>query len=610
MGLESRTLVQSREQMDDLLAALDRHTIFAFDTETAKTENWSRRYLLGIAFTVYEDLSYKSWYLPIQHKHKENENTKYVPNENLPWDWWLEAGRYLSVSDKEKIAHNKKFDCEICERNGAPVRGFVHDTQVGFHLVDENQFSYELDYIGNSLFGQRKVNLDSVEKQVGWECIPPYLMGEYAMVDTEITFRIYHHILPRLEAEGLLKKAYPIAMRFGVTLQHMVECGLYLDVEKAKQLSSSAVEEMWAIEEKLGWRPSKRNDLIKRLHGVKQLALPVTRKPDIFKNGVRVKGGIDTGVETITRLQARFSDRLEVVQELDDILRYRTLQKANSTWFEGFQRYVDDQGRIHPGLKQHGTETGRLSCAQPNTQQLPRDESLGVKGLFQTPEGYELWEYDFSQIELRIACARAQDKKMMDAYRNGDDLHHMTAELIGSYDFFPNDKDGKANGRQVGKRGNFLWIYRGSGNRLRIALWGDAKMDVPLSQCNEWTREFHRAYPSFNKYAERLERIARRDGYITLFNGRRRRFVGQKARDAFNALVQGEAAVILQIGANEIDKHPGIKSRLCNTVHDSLWVLHSSDSLEEESELIKECMVTKPTKLYGIPFIVDSKRIA
>lgn len=593
--------------MNGLLSALGHHQIFALDVETAKTENWSQRYLLGISFTVYEDLVYKSWYLPLQHKHKENPLFKFVPDKNVPWDWFLEIRAFLDDVSKEKIAHNKKFDCEILERNGAPVRGFVHDTQVGFHLIDENQFSYELDSIGRTLFGQRKVDLDSVEKTVGWEAIPPYLMGEYAMVDTEITFRIYHHILPKLEQEGLLRRAYPIAMRFGLTLQHMVTTGLYVDVDKAKQLSQAAIDEMWAIEEKLGYRPSKRNDTITRLHGKNQLALPVTRKPATFKGGVRQEGGIDIGVETLTRLQAKFSDRPEIVEELELILRYRTLQKANSTWYEGFQRYVDDEGRIHPGLKQHGTETGRLSCAGPNTQQLPRDESLGVKGLFYAPVGYELWEYDFSQIELRIACVLAQDKRMMDAYRDGADLHHMTAELIGSYDYFDSSKEGRANGRQVGKRGNFLWIYRGSGNRLRIALWGDARMDIPLEQCNEWTREFHRAYPNFSRYAEKLEAVARRNGYIELFNGRRRRFVGQKTRDAFNAKVQGEAAVILQIGANEIDKHPGISGRLCNTVHDSLWILHRSDQVEHEQSLVKSAMAAKPTKLYKLPFGVDAK---
>ena len=482
---------------------------------------------------------------------------------------------------------------------------------MGFHLVDENYFSYELDVLGRTLFSQRKVNLDPVEDKVGWERIPPYMMGEYAMVDTEITFRLYHNMLPRLEQDGLLRKAYPTAMRFGLTLQKLVECGLYLDVERAKALSASAVQEMWDIEERLGWRPSKRNDAIKRLHGKNQLALPVTRKPDSIKiidgRKVRVPGGIDIGVEALTKLQARYSDRPEVVQELDDVLRYRTLQKANSTWYEGFQRFVDDEGRIHPGLKQHGTETGRLSCAGPNTQQLPRDESLGVKGLFIAPDGFELWEYDFSQIELRIACVRAGEKRMMEAYREGSDLHHMTAELIDSYSYFPNSRH---EGRQIGKTGNFLWIYRGSGNRLRLTLWADAKMDVPLEQCNQWTRQFHRTYPEFSRYAEHLEKQARKHGYIQCFNGRRRRFAGQKTRDAFNAKVQGEASVILQIGANEIDKHPDIQGRLCNTVHDSLWVLHRSDRVEIEQPLVKACMAAKPEQLYGIPFGVDSKRLA
>jgi DNA polymerase I-like protein with 3'-5' exonuclease and polymerase domains len=533
-----------------------------------------------------------------------------VPDENCPWDWWTSLGRYFGDATKEKLAHNKKFDCEIVERNGNPTRGFVHDTQVGLHLCDENRFAYDLDSVGSQIFKKAKLDLKPLEKSLGWECIPPSYMGKYAETDTEVTFRLYHHILPRLEKDGLLPKTYPMAMRFGSTIQRVVSNGIPLDVKRAQELSRSALAEMQSIEDRLGWVPSKRTEALRILHGPLEegcLGLPATRKR-------RVDGSLGAPVidsDVLSRLQAKNTDRPDVVQTLEDILRYRTLQKANSTWFYGFQRHVDDEGRIHPGIKQFGTETGRLSCADPNTQQLPRDESIGVKSLFYAPPGYELWEYDFSQIELRIACVRAKDPRMMEAYQEGRDLHHMTAELIGSYGYFPDDKTGRANGRQVGKRGNFLWIYRGSGNRLRQALWGDARMDIPIAQCNAWTDAFHRNYPGFAVTATKAEHLARSRGYIKMWNGRLRRFDHQNPRDAFNALVQGDAGQILAYAMNAIDGHPGLQEcQMVNTVHDSIWVMHQTERREEEGALIKECMITKPTKLYKLPFVADEKRLA
>lgn len=237
---------------------------------------------------------------------------------------------------------------------------------------------------------------------------------------------------------------------------------------------------------------------------------------------------------------------------------------------------------------------------------------MQVKKLFLAKPGHELWELDYSQIELRIAAIYANVKWMIDGYKEGLDLHAKTATDIDAYSYFP---DRPSEGRQIGKMGNFLWCYDGGGLRLRESLWAQARMDIPLTQCDEWTRRFREQTPNFKRSSVRAKRTADQRGYVLLWNGRRRRFVsGEDTRKAWNSIVQGGAGQILMRAMNEISRayRAGIHSfEMCNTVHDALWG-HVPIGDKHSIDYVESVMVRVATEAFEgtMPFAVDRKQLA
>ena len=199
---------------------------------------------------------------------------------------------------------------------------------------------------------------------------------------------------------------------------------------------------------------------------------------------------------------------------------------------------------------------------------------------------------------------------MFEVYKSGGDVHSLTGEMIGAIDFL-----GKKEGRQVGKTGNFLWIYQGGPARLQATLWKDAKMRVTLEQCDEWTKLFHRSYPGFLRVNQYCADRHKMNGHVVYWNGRRRRikeldnFNRIKHYTAFNSIVQGGASQILMKAANSLAQlqRNGAPFRMCSSVHDSLWVYIPKDRLEEGSAIVREEMSKPAVAQFELPFDIDMK---
>lgn len=233
---------------------------------------------------------------------------------------------------------------------------------------------------------------------------------------------------------------------------------------------------------------------------------------------------------------------------------------------------------------------------------------MQVKKLFLAKPGHSLWELDYSQIELRVAVIYAGVKWMKEAYINGEDLHHLTSEMIGSYAYF----DKPAEGRQIGKMGNFLWCYDGGGLRLRESLWAQARMDIPLDQCEDWTKLFRQRTPEFRRASFKAKRIAEQRGYVLLWNGRRRRFNNNEdSRKAWNSIIQGGAGQVMMRAMNSI-RYADLNVQMCNTVHDAIW-FHVPEGCEHELDVASSLMVDAAKSAFegsDMPFAVDRKQLA
>lgn len=194
------------------------------------------------------------------------------------------------------------------------------------------------------------------------------MMGHYACIDAELCYRLNRLHAP-LITEQDLEPVFAESMEYVVTLMDVEAAGLPVDWGLAEQAATWCEAQEQAIRDRLGWDPAKRGLAARILHGPPVeggLGLPV------LKRSLKAPRGPVIDRATLTRLQVRVADQPDVVNMLQDVIDYRNVAKARSTWFEGFKKFKDDEGMIHPGFKQDGTGTGRISSERPNLQQIPR----------------------------------------------------------------------------------------------------------------------------------------------------------------------------------------------------------------------------------------------
>lgn len=569
----------------DLGEALETTDIIVLDVETHKTVTFTGKTLMGVAIGVPRGLSVDTYYvLPTdlhQYKHR--------------------------LAQLEIVAHNILFDAEIMLQNGCPLDGFWWDTMTMAHINNENEYNYGLDYLAKKYCGRGKTSMKELEEAFGgWNKIPSPLMAEYAKNDADITWSLFLHLTAKLAEQGLdkLYKTYAEYLRAAREIQGE---GIVVDWDMvAKKREETELELKRIRYKQLRYDPSKSSVLDDRLYN--QLKLPViqrtekTRKPK-------------TDVAVLQRLRTVAPAHAD---ELSTILRFRNLQKANGNWYAGYEKYRDETGLLHPNFKVHGTKTGRLSCEAPNLQQIPRDYGR-VKCFFRDnpAQGEILVELDYSQIELRVAAYYAKlrgDSTMYDIYLKGEDVHTRSTELVGAFDQI----DDRKEARQVGKTGNFLWIYGGGAKTMSTQLFRQFGFRSTVEQCEEWTQRFHEAYPGFQACISHAQRLHQRDGYITFWNGRRRRIREKDERGrvthrkAFNSRVQGGCGQLLMYGLIRIHKAKAagtIRSRVVNTVHDSIWVYVPKDNYEAEIAELTRLMRLTPEKVFKLPFEVDAKEM-
>lgn len=583
------TLTYELDPASKFKERLRRTGIFVLDVETYKTETFDGKELMGVAVGVPNGLDLDTFYFTPQ------EFVDVIP----------------LIKGKEMIGFSLMFDLEILEQNGYVHDGFIWDVLVMHHILNENEFNYSLDSLSlrylkevkGVRWGEGIVPIDKIEKIYGWNDIPLQFMSEYSQQDIRLTYKLFLRDRGKLEEQGLAK-LYNTSARYIRALQHVVQEGLLIDWDLLDQMQREARAEMDKIEATVGFEPSKRKQLDTLLY--EEMQLPVLSYTQ--------KGQRGQDKEALNRLIDRFPSHADLFR---DILRWRNLAKADSTWYEGFKRRKTAEGRIHPGLKQHGTVTGRLSCAEPNLQQIPRD-GRRVKRLFRDPPGSVLVEFDYNAVELRLgsyyAMKLGKDPIMYELFSGELDPHHATADAIGAY----SQVSDRGTARQVGKTANFSYIYGVGASTFAAQLYRLYTFECGLDQAERWKELFHGQYPGFRRVALAYANYHKRLGHVEMWNKRRARIndVGTdghlKHHISFNRVVQGGCGQILMqatIMLSEMIKRGELQARLCNSVHDSLWVYIEPHVLDEASRTIIQVMEGPPTKRFGIPFTTEPKAL-
>lgn len=558
--------------MEEILSESE---VIAWDTETNMTEDAFRRYLVGMSLATAD----YEFYIPLGHKDVLGQMEFFGskgPMFNFPAGVEYVESALISQPPKTIVMHNAKFDLTVLERAGIKVRGNIQDTMLMSHLIDEHP-PHGLKELGALRLGRAEAPeiakmLKNLTKDVGYEGVHPAAMSVYAEQDARLTYDLYFNLLPELEEQGLMD-VYLNDLKFMRCLMQIELRGVRLDQERSRLLSQHSGTRMDQIQRELGFDPKSLKALAGKLYGLPPEGLGLTPASLSPKTGKPQMN--EAALTSINHPIAGL------------VLEYRGLAKAKSTWYDGFLTRLDQDGRLHPNFKQTGTITGRPSCENPNLAQIPR-EAERVKVLFLPDEEHELWEFDFSQQEFHLAALYGNETEIIDRLRVGDDFHTITSEMLKV-------------ARYEAKQGNFAAIYGGQAGAISRAL------GISYYAAQVFLDHMKKTLPGIFKAMEEAEFLARSNGWVQYWNGRRRHFtIPGEERRAFNSVCQGGGFEITKRALLNLDAW-GYK--MVNQVYDSVWINLPKPVIEEEVRNIIGIMNDWTEEMFGLKFPVDAKRL-
>ena len=581
-------LVENEEELRQLCDFFITKESVSIDTETTSTDAISAE-LVGLSFSVEEK---KAFYVAVPANYEEALKI-------------VQIFKPLYESDKiMKIGQNIKYDYEVLTRYGVTLQGKMFDTMIAHYLI-QPELHHNMDYMAETLLGYQTIHIEELlgpkgKKQKNMRDLSPTDIYEYAAEDADITLRLKNVLEPRLKELGVEELFWNIEMPLVRVLADMELNGVCLDTEALQDTSKIFTERMKQYEQEIYKEAGEEFNISspKQVGEILFGKLQIMDKPKKTKTGQYV-----TSEEVLQSLESKSP----IVR---NILNYRGMKKLLSTYIDALPKLINPRtGHIHTSFNQALTATGRLSSSDPNLQNIPvrTDDGKEIRKCFIPEDGCLFFSADYSQIELRIMAHLSEDENMMEAFREGHDIHRATAAKIWHVDI---DKVTDAQ-RKKAKQANFGIIYG-------ITTYGLAqRMDIPNGEAKELIEGYFRTFPKVQAYMEHAKEEARAKGYAeTLFH--RRRYLadinsrnatvrGFAERNAINAPIQGTEADIIKVAMVRIwerFKKEGIRSKMILQVHDEL----NFSVFPEEREQVESIVIEEMQNAYplNVPLIADA----
>ena len=581
-------LVENEEELRQLCDFFITKESVSIDTETTSTDAISAE-LVGLSFSVEEK---KAFYVAVPANYEEALKI-------------VQIFKPLYESDKiMKIGQNIKYDYEVLTRYGVTLQGKMFDTMIAHYLI-QPELHHNMDYMAETLLGYQTIHIEELlgpkgKKQKNMRDLSPTDIYEYAAEDADITLRLKNVLEPRLKELGVEELFWNIEMPLVRVLADMELNGVCLDTEALQDTSKIFTERMKQYEQEIYKEAGEEFNISspKQVGDILFGKLQIMDKPKKTKTGQYV-----TSEEVLQSLESKSP----IVR---NILNYRGMKKLLSTYIDALPKLINPRtGHIHTSFNQALTATGRLSSSDPNLQNIPvrTDDGKEIRKCFIPEDGCLFFSADYSQIELRIMAHLSEDENMMEAFREGHDIHRATAAKIWHVDI---DKVTDAQ-RKKAKQANFGIIYG-------ITTYGLAqRMDIPNGEAKELIEGYFRTFPKVQAYMEHAKEVARAKGYAeTLFH--RRRYLadinsrnatvrGFAERNAINAPIQGTEADIIKVAMVRIwerFKKEGIRSKMILQVHDEL----NFSVFPEEREQVERIVIEEMQNAYplNVPLIADA----
>lgn len=576
----------TEQELDQLLAALEQAPWAAVDTETTSLDP-NNAALVGLSFAWRTPGASgpEAVYIPVGHDYLG------APPQ-LPLTRVLDTLRpYLESPERPKIGQNLKYDLRVLTRYGIRLGGIARDTMLESYVLQSTAHSHDMDTLAEQVLGHRTITFAEVtgkgKQQVSFAQVPVEQAIAYAAEDADVTWRLDERLWPQLEAEPRLKALFRLVeMPLVPVLARMESTGVRIDPEPLRILSEELAAAMQTVEAQAHAQAGQPFNLNspKQIQEIlfDKLKLPVQKKTP--------GGAPSTSEEVLSQLAESFDlPRL--------ILEYRSLAKLKSTYADALPRMIDPgTGRVHTSFHQAVTSTGRLSSSDPNLQNIPVRTAQGrrIRQAFVAAPGCLLVSADYSQIELRIMAHLSGDARLLAAFAHGEDIHTATAAEIFGVSPAAVDPEQRRRAKTI----NFGLIYGMSPFGLAQAL------KIERNEAQRYVDRYFERYPGVRRYMDEMRAMARAQGYVETFFGRRlyvpeinssnanRRAYAE--RTAINAPMQGTAADLIKLAMIAVDawlqEDPG-RGHMILQVHDEL-VLEVPEARVDE---VKAALVKRMT---------------
>lgn len=585
---------------EQLFAELGSQPAFCFDIETTSLDRFEAK-LLGIAFSWKE---HEAWYLPYNEQLKPAIQT-------------------VLAGPAQKTGHNLKYDLAVLHNHDIHVAGPFFDTMLADTLVAPER-RHSMDYLAEILLNYSPIKLADIAsqndvqessgsddlfafaakgksaKELDVAAIAIEKLAEYAAEDADVTLQLAQKIRPLLADCGQQKIYDQIEGPLLPVLTRMEMEGIAIDTGA---LASIGIELQQQID-RLAQSIQQHAGTGFNIASPKQLGEILFDRLSLIDKAKKTKTGqYKTDEQTLATLEGKHPI-------IGDILAWREATKLKSTYLDALPNHiVASTGRVHTHFHQLVAATGRLASSDPNLQNIPvRSEAgRGIRKAFVPRKGFTLLSCDYSQIELRVMAALANDATMIEAFRNNADIHSITAaKVFGvAQDAVTSDM------RRTAKMVNFGIIYG-------ISAFGlSQRLAIPRAEAASIIEAYFREYPAIKAFMENTVATARELGFVETLSGRRRYFAdinsgnqnirSNAERAAINTPIQGTAADMIKLAMIRIDQLLGssYQSKMLLQVHDELVF---DLALEEREVLVPEILRIMRTALplpHGVPVEVE-----
>ncbi|WP_447472649.1 DNA polymerase I [Vibrio harveyi] len=555
--------------------------LFAFDTETDSLDYMVAN-LVGLSFATDEGIAA---YVPVAHDYLD------APQQ-LDRDWVLaQLKPILEDEAQAKVGQNLKYDASVLARYGIEMKGIKHDTMLASYVYNSVGGKHDMDSLALRFLQHSCISFEQIagkgKNQLTFNQIDLDEASPYAAEDADVTLRLHNRLFANIEQDEKLKTVYEeIEMPLVPVLSRIERTGVLIDDMKLSAQSVEIAARLDELEQKAYEIAEQEFNMNspKQLQALlfEKMGLPVIKKTP--------SGTPSTNEEVLQELALDYP-----LPKL--ILEYRGLAKLKSTYTDKLPKMINPStGRVHTSYHQAVTATGRLSSTDPNLQNIPirNEEGRRIRQAFVAPTGYKILAVDYSQIELRIMAHLSGDQALLDAFRDGKDIHAATAaEIMGV-----SIEDVSSEQRRRAKAVNFGLIYG-------MSAFGLAKqLGIPRAEAQAYMDKYFERYPGVMQYMEDTRSAASEQGFVETIFGRRlhlpeiqsRNGMRRKAaeRAAINAPMQGTAADIIKKAMLLVDQwiqeEGNGRVKLLMQVHDELVFEVEESSLSEIESKVQNLM--------------------